>query len=366
MVNQQLVDYIKQQFQVGVSKDAVMQALKGAGWQDAEVADAMAAVSPSVAGVSSLVTGSAGGMAAGSPAGSVSSLGAQPGAMETQKSPSFGAASSPLSAFAVKPAVQPSVPSIKPIEQPAIQQKVSPFSAKPSSFSVDSLFSPKAGSTPAFQPSGAAFDASGTESGKKSSHGMTALVIILIVVIAGLLVAGGVLYKKNSDLAIQLSSSSGGGAAAADAQIKTLTGNVNDLTAKTASLIADNEDLKSQLAFLFSATAKAGDEVTLTLRGALATSSKGFILMTSQGVAITVKNSKDATVAAGLTPLAGTTISLTGTHVMGTNTMTVTAVNGKDFSAGTMPTAASTATTTAAATSSAGEAATSSAASPGQ
>lgn len=44
MVNQQLVDYVKQQTQAGVSKDAVRKALSDAGWPPADVDDSMKAL----------------------------------------------------------------------------------------------------------------------------------------------------------------------------------------------------------------------------------------------------------------------------------------------------------------------------------
>src|SRR5882724_4730935 len=41
MINQQLVDYIKQQLQAGVSKDVVRKALVDAGWPAADIDDSM-------------------------------------------------------------------------------------------------------------------------------------------------------------------------------------------------------------------------------------------------------------------------------------------------------------------------------------
>ena len=46
MQNQQLVDYIKQQLQGGVAKDAVKKALLEAGWPEADVAESMQAAAP--------------------------------------------------------------------------------------------------------------------------------------------------------------------------------------------------------------------------------------------------------------------------------------------------------------------------------
>lgn len=46
MINQQLVDYIKQQMQAGVSKDAVRKALGDAGWPPADVEDSFKAAMP--------------------------------------------------------------------------------------------------------------------------------------------------------------------------------------------------------------------------------------------------------------------------------------------------------------------------------
>ncbi|MBY0294363.1 hypothetical protein K2Q08_03465 [Patescibacteria group bacterium] len=51
MVNQQLLDYIKQQLAAGTAKDAIQQALVGQGWNVSDIAEAFAALVPQPAPV---------------------------------------------------------------------------------------------------------------------------------------------------------------------------------------------------------------------------------------------------------------------------------------------------------------------------
>ena len=307
MVQEQLVDYISAQLKSGVSRDAVKAALVAAGWAAADIEDTFkkveGAAKPSMpaAGATPAVT---------SPQSiRVSDLISASGAATSF---SVGSASGP--AAAAKPAAK-------------TDNVLKPQSMKPAS--MDAVMS-----------------AGGP--GKKKPI----LTIALIVVIAALAGLSGYLYYQNMAISGQASSVGAAGADVA-AQVASLTDQVQALdasntalTAQIASLNDENAVLKSNLSFV--ALLKEGTSTeTSSISGQLTGGKLSYLLTTPYGITVYVQNAKDPNVIAALKPLVGTTTAVTlgGTHIPGSQYLTVVTVNGTPVSA--PATASSTSSSTA-------------------
>lgn len=200
---------------------------------------------------------------------------------------------------------------------------------------------------------------------KKFMDLKTIIGIVIIVLLAG---ATGYLFYQNMTLSSQagsLSQASSGTAAqlsTLNATVAALNASNTALAAQVATLGANNDVLQANLSLLVVPQGADMAPQTVSVTGALSGSSKiAYILSTQYGVNVTVKNSKDAKVAAVLTPLVGNkSVELTGTHTPGSQALTVTAVNGASLDA------TSTATSTPAAAGAASSTATSTASSSAQ
>jgi hypothetical protein len=145
-------------------------------------------------------------------------------------------------------------------------------------------------------------------------------------------------YTQNAALSMQVATlgaaGTGTSAAASDltTQIQTLTTSNTALTSQVAGLMTQMGDLKTQLSFfavppLGAATTTA----TATVGGIVSTSvsAKGvYSIRTVNDAVIFVKNSTDPKVIALLKPLVGTTVTLAGNYLIGSDALTVTGVNG--------------------------------------
>jgi hypothetical protein len=273
MINQQLVDYVKQQMQAGITKDAVRKALSDAGWPPADVDDSLKAAEP-VGGVQP--SGAMGGMSTAQQ--TVNPVVAM-GGMES------ATASSSDKFFA----------------KPKASSKVS------SDYDDDGEDHPQA---------------------KKFVISM-AVMGAVILLLAGALAF--VYFNLNGQLEAAQNGNPGDTAQVADLQqqVAQLTAANADLTARGQVLNVDSQDLLSELGFFIPTTSTA--PVSATVKGTLSgNASTTFALMTSHNVKITILNSKDVKVSAALAPLSGatTTVVLAGTHPAGSTNLTVTSVNG--------------------------------------
>lgn len=279
MINQQLVDYVKQQMQAGIAKDAVRKALSDAGWPPADVDDSLKAAEPVGAVQPSGMTG--GMSAAQQTVNPVVAMGGMESSIKSSATVSSG----------------------------------DKFFSKPTASSrVDSDYDDEGEDHP---------------QAKKFVISM-AVMGAVILLLAGALAF--VYFNLNGQLEAAQNGNSGESTAQlADLkqQVATLTAANSDLTARSQALDADNQDIASELGFFVPSVSTA--PISSTAKGVLSgNASTTFALMTPHNVKITIFNSKDAKVSAALVPLSGatTTVILAGTHPAGSTNLTVTSVNG--------------------------------------
>ncbi len=289
MANQQLLDYVKQQIQLGVGKEAIKSALLASGWPSAEVDEALGTSSP---------------------AGAASAAASQPVAAAK---PAAAAVSSPAAGISA--------------------------ATKPVGVSFDSTSAASksfAQAQPAkSEPAKVAF--SGPKSFEDIGHPAHPhhwlLPAILGVVVVALLGALWYLYSQNSSLSAQLKSTSdtsGSAAQQLNTQITTLNNDKTDLTNQIGTLATANKNLTGLLALYSVSTSTT--EQTITVSGVLGGNDKaGYTLTTSEQVVVNIKNSRDASPA--LKSLVGSNATLDGTFLAGSKSVTVTKVNGTDLSA---------------------------------
>ncbi len=289
MANQQLLDYVKQQMQLGVPKEAIKSALLASGWPAAEVDDALG------------VTGGPASPATASVAASASPVSASASAASAAAKPASGGIS---------------------------------FGSMSAGLGKESVFKPMSPTSNA-----KTFD----DIGHPAHPHHWLLPAILGVVVVALLAGLWYLYSQNSVLSGQIQSSSdstgslGQQLNAANMEKVNLTSQINDLNASKKNL----ETLLS----LYSATLSSS-ELPITLSGTIGGNDKtGYTLTTPEQILVNIKNSKDVKLSAALKPLAGTAAALEGTYQPGSKAITVLKVNGTDLAA-LAPAATSTATST--------------------
>jgi hypothetical protein len=299
MINQQLVDYIKQQLQAGVDKDVVQKALGDAGWQAPDVDDSMkAAASPAGAVMSSGNFGSSAGMT-GSMAGGAGSPALEPAKIDPAAAMGGGSSQSMSSR--------------------------NKFFSRPATAAVSS--------TPAAV--GVSDDDEDEEHPSTKKFVMSMIVMgLVIVILAGALAF--VYFNLNGQLKAAQSGvmqSGGGDQSALQAQVTELTSERDALAAQTAQASAERDMLADELGFfVVPPGTSTSTPVTVIMSGTLTgNASTTFALTTAHNVRVLVANSANTAVAAALTPLAnGTTdVQLTGTHLPASANVTVTAVNGE-------------------------------------
>lgn len=272
MINQQLVDYVKQQLQAGVAKDVVRKALGDAGWPPADIDDSFKAALP----------------------------------------PSGAVGPSPASQTIVNPAVAMGGVDVV-AKNPTGISSSDKFFAKPTAASR----MPEEGEHP---------------SAKKFMVTMIAMGVVILL-LAGALAF--VYFNLNAQLDAAQAGNTGGDpaqTASLQEQVAKLNADNSELTARTQALDADNQALLSEISFFVPpASASSTAPVSAMVKGMLSgNASTTFVLTTAHNLKVNVLNSKDAKVAAALSPLSvGTsTITLAGTHSAGSLNLTVTAVNG--------------------------------------
>ncbi len=289
MANQQLLDYIKQQLQLGVAKEAVQEALLGSGWPKAEVEEAMGAVG----GPAASTAVAAKPAATTTVANMAASVSAKPGAASPTSSPT-----------ATKPA------SSSPLGGGIFQSK------------GESVFKPMSAVS--------ASTKSLEDIGHPSNPHHWLLPAILGVVVVILL--GGLwwLYTQNMALSNQIKSSMSSNGSLVEQlnqQVASLTADKASLTNQVTSLTNSNKDTLIQLS-LFSVSTSTAEE-SITLSGTVSGTDKaGYVLTTTQQILVNIKNYKDAKLAAALKVLGSQAVVLAGTFMPGSHAMTVTTING--------------------------------------
>jgi hypothetical protein len=315
MVQEQIVDYINTQMKNGVTRDAIKTTLTGAGWQAVDVEDTLKKIesakmaqpmgaTPASAATAAKPVASAGGMANPAP--------------QTIKMSDLVSSAPAMSASS---SAKPTTLSKSPMTGPAA---LTPTSNAVSSGkkSGDTL---QAGPYPGTKP--------------HASRGALITDIVLVVVILAVGGFAGFLYMQNSSLNSQIASlneqSSG-----VNAKLTALTAQVaastTALTAQVASLGAETQDMQTELSFYSAPSGTvAGATVTATLGGMVSGGGKvPYVITATYGGKVYVSNSKSASVIAALNPLmatpstTATTAEFSGTYVPGSDTITLTTVNG--------------------------------------
>jgi hypothetical protein len=165
---------------------------------------------------------------------------------------------------------------------------------------------------------------------------MGVLAVIIILALAGF---AGYLYMQNSSLSSKVASMSGQ-SAGVTSQVASLTNQVNALTASTtanatamAGLTSANAELMTELSFYAVPPGGAVTTTAISVTGSLNENpAKEYFIIASYGGKIFVTNSKSANVIAALTPLVGSSTQLAGQFIPGSDTMTVTSVDGNSLS----------------------------------
>ena len=320
MIQDQLVEYVSSQMKLGVSRDAIKSALAGVGWQVADVEDTLkkvegAAAQPVVMAAQPMVQ--------------------KPSVQAAQSIPSgapLSKPSSPLASFSPSDIVS----GAKGIPPQSV--RMGDFVSGSAQSSTKSFFD----KTPVSAERGNAGKImSGASEYPQKAKGGKVMAIIEAVVVVGLAALSGFLYFQNSALSAKVSGLGGQSADVATqissltAQIQTFTTSDANLTAQVTTLTAENADLQTNLSFVAipsagpSSTALGTTTTTAQVSGVLhGGGSVSYFVTTAYGVKVYVKNSSDTNIIAMLTPLVGTTVQLSGTHLLGSANLTVVSVNG--------------------------------------
>ncbi len=295
MANSQLTAYVNAQLDKGVARDAITQALIGAGWVQADVEAAVAEVVQQR------------GVAVAQPVASVNPVAqVQPTVTTynpiTTASPS-AAASSPMSS---------------PVTSSASVTPASFFATTPSITTVDT-----AATTP-----------------KRS---LTWLFILVAVILAvGIAIAGAYVFLGGSG--------SGVASLTADPAMQqelTTTQQERDQLRGEVSTLSENVTALANELSIFQATTTPN--VPLTIRGTLSTTTaNAWILTTKNSIVLTITNMKEPGMLTTLTPLKGAEVELTATHAGGSPLLKVSKVNGSSVAP--IPSAVGTSTIPAATT----------------
>lgn len=265
MANTQLIAYVTAQLDKGVAREAITQALIGAGWLPADVESAVTEV--------------------------VQQRGA------TGVSPV--AATQPVASFS--PAATTATTTTTTTTSPASSVTPASFFATTSAAS--------------------SFDANAGGVVNQPKRSLTWL-FILVGIILALGIIGGLVYAFMGGATAAPITEIGGG----DQALLTTQQERDQLRAEVNTLSQSVTEMTNELS-IFQATTTVA--VPLTIKGTLSTTTaNAWTLTTGHAIVLTISNAKDAAVAAALTPLKGAVVELTGTHAAGSTLLKVTAING--------------------------------------
>jgi hypothetical protein len=265
MANQQLIDYIKQQMQLGVPKDSIKQTLVTSGWPEGDIQEGFTAIAgPAV--------------------------------------------SQPQASASVVSAVQPVTSDIR-----------EPAQSSPAIRKAESTFQPKMES---YVPSEIKPQASGRGMRSFVLPGVMGLAIV------GLLAATGYLYTQNSSLSGDISSRSLSNSDLS-VQLSAAMQEKTNLATDVAKLKDEAADANSHFILLIDSGATSSPPVSISIRGTLKGDDKTpYTLTTSKGLIVGLRNHRAANVASTLKPLAGTSVLISGTAIPGSKEVLVQSVNG--------------------------------------
>ncbi|MDP2598573.1 MAG: hypothetical protein Q8P49_01950 [Candidatus Liptonbacteria bacterium] len=276
MVNPQLVTYCESQMKLGATKDEIKSALIAAGWPAADVEDSLASVQ----------------------------------AAPERNAPAQAAPAQKQATISVSDLISNSSLAAAPVKT-----EISPIGGK--------------------GKAGMEFEEKSSVSPKSRASLITQIVLGLVAVIC----AGGAVYfymqnrtlQEKNALLSAASDSMGGEVADLNSQIGTLTKERDELKSQVATLSDANAVFLAELAFFAvpPSSASSTGEVAFDFTGTIGGGGKTRYTVTdANGVKINVINSTDAKVIEALKPLLGTSAKVSGTHLLGSNGVTVTGVNG--------------------------------------
>lgn len=283
MAAPELKNYIEEQKKLGVSDEAIRNALHEAGWQDSEIDEAIGEAAA----------------ARGKPA---------------------------------SPAVQLISPSVRqqPLQQSvqtAVQQKIQPV------FITRDIFQPK--DEPGLKQEKSFFEKDSpvlkTEpqiSRKSVDYKKFVLPGVSVLAIAALATLFAFLYKQTKDLNGKLSSQNSD-LNSLNQKLNSLGLEKDNLTGQVASLNQATGALKDELSlFVVPAGVSSAQELTIVIKGVLSLEKGVYKLTAPDGVAVFLKSSPDKTdVFENLKKNVGGTIEVTGTHLPGSNSVKVSEFN---------------------------------------
>jgi hypothetical protein len=351
MVQNQLVDYISAQMKSGIGRDAIKSALTGVGWQAADIEDSLqkaesnakpaaspvAAASPVVSPIAQVKPLSA------APASTVNSapasrsfspmdiVGSGP---RTERLGSVSPIASVASVAPAKPAGSAAA-AATPVGGPAvIGTAKSPFTGQPIKISDLMGGAPATGANMAgkFEKMVGSADAP-KHSGHMGEHASMIAEGIGLIALAALTIY---FYTQNLALSAKVGAVNATGSnasaqlSALQSQVQALTDSNGTLQGQANGLTAQTADLETQLSFFVAGTATSTASGTLSGTIAAPMGAKGLYgLRTQYGAVIYVKNSSDPKAAALLKPLVGTSATLAGSYLAGSDLFTVDTVNSQ-------------------------------------
>lgn len=326
MINDQLISYIKQQLERGISEEVIKNELLKVGWKETDFSEAMEKIKPSAYKDKTEIL-------AGEAPNEITAQASQEaaaGTLEEKQQPELATADLPQeekketnegggakSLFEVKELIDVSNLSGSELKEVNLQEEVSP-GQESSSEEITKQATPD--------------DKQKTAAGSSLVSGNVfpklALGILGLLALVGLGV-GGFFYLKNSKLessASLLNSEK----ESLNNEISRLSKEKSDLEKQIGSLLESNRALEEQLSiFAIPPDASSSEEMPLTVKGTLKLAKDQFTLTTDKSIVVYVKNSKDAKVKAALEPFVGTIVELSGVHLVGSPNLVVSAVNGK-------------------------------------
>ncbi len=320
MVQDQLVDYISAQVKAGASKETIKSALLGVGWQAADVEDSFKKFEGSAPAVAA--TGFKPAAVTAQPTVTVAGP-------TTKAASAFPASTNAMaSPAAARPAVQSSPMNSGP--GPQVIRMSDLVSASDGPMSTMGVAQKKDAAAPAKM----ATTMTSMPTGSSSKKGMTMSIIggVVILVLLGL---SGYLYMQNNSLSGQISSLSGQ-SSSVTSQVASLTSQVNALTASstalaasTTALMASNQELMTELSFYAVPAGTTATATPISITGVVnVNTAKNYFVVGTYGGKIFIGNSKAAGVGTALQPYVGSSTQLGGTFVPGSDSMTLTSVNG--------------------------------------
>ncbi len=324
MVQEQVVDYINSQMKLGVSRDVIKTTLTGAGWTAADVEDTLkkvesAKMAQPISAMSAFAKPAEPVIASKpiTPAGGA--MGPEPQTIKVSDLISAPASASVTPAVSARPAAN-LASSKSPLTGPVA---TAPATATPAGIKSANTF--QASSYPGMKAHG--------------SRGPLITEIILAVIIVVVGAFAGFLYMQNGGLHAQLNTLTGQSSgvtsqlSALQAQVAAST---TALTAQVSSLHTETQELQTELSFYaVPPSTVQGATSTATVSGVVSGGGRTpYIILATYGAKIYVANSRVAGVIAALAPLMGTasttatTAQFSGTYVPGSDSITLTTVNG--------------------------------------